>query len=202
MLISNRETPDISPIFMATGAALQRLIDQDADYYFVAGDLANWGRGLDQFGTLPAALARIAFMSCQAIMNRPERSGASAISSAFTTFTGSLSVLDGHTHRRPGLLQPHTASTRPANIPRQELAQRLTLLGNPEILICHCPPKNTQLDLSGKDAFRKSIRPRVSRTMQPDYFFCGHIHEAAGASERFGKTQGWNVGKAGYLLEL
>ena len=37
---------------------------------------------------------------------------------------------------------------------------------------------------------------------QPEYFFCGHIHEAAGASVEIGKTHARSVGKAGYLLEL
>ena len=37
---------------------------------------------------------------------------------------------------------------------------------------------------------------------QPEYLFCGHIHEAAGSSETFVKTTAVNVGKKGYLLEL
>ena len=37
---------------------------------------------------------------------------------------------------------------------------------------------------------------------QPEYFFCGHIHEAEGAAIAMGKTRARNVGKAGYLLEL
>jgi Icc-related predicted phosphoesterase len=37
---------------------------------------------------------------------------------------------------------------------------------------------------------------------QPPYFFCGHIHEAAGVREQIGKTDAMNVGKRGYLLEL
>ena len=37
---------------------------------------------------------------------------------------------------------------------------------------------------------------------QPRYFFCGHIHEAAGAQEKLGRTSAMNVGKKGYLLDL
>jgi len=33
-------------------AALQKLMDIEADYYFADGDLANWGRGLDQMGPI------------------------------------------------------------------------------------------------------------------------------------------------------
>ncbi len=37
---------------------------------------------------------------------------------------------------------------------------------------------------------------------KPAYFFCGHIHEAAGVSESLGETLAMNVGPRGYLLEL
>jgi Icc-related predicted phosphoesterase len=70
-------------------------------------------------------------------------------------------------------------------------------------LICHCPPKNTKLDRAGAGEHygSESIREFIE-AKQPAYFFCGHIHEAAGASDRLGRTLGFNVGKAGYLLEL
>jgi len=56
------------------------------------------------------------------------------------------------------------------------------------------------------------VRPRVHagstavrdfiEKYQPEYFFCGHIHEAHGVEIAMGKTRARNVGKAGYLLEL
>ena len=33
-------------------SALERLMETDADYYFAAGDLANFGRGLDVMGPI------------------------------------------------------------------------------------------------------------------------------------------------------
>src|SRR6202140_4480026 len=33
-------------------AALEKLMATEADYYFAAGDLANWGRGLDELGPI------------------------------------------------------------------------------------------------------------------------------------------------------
>ena len=33
-------------------AALSRLMGIDADYYFCAGDLVNWARGLDAMGEI------------------------------------------------------------------------------------------------------------------------------------------------------
>ena len=37
---------------------------------------------------------------------------------------------------------------------------------------------------------------------QPEYFYCGHIHEAAGQQDTIGKSRGWNVGKRGQVLDL
>jgi Icc-related predicted phosphoesterase len=39
-------------------------------------------------------------------------------------------------------------------------------------------------------------------THQPEYFLCGHIHEAQGATVELGGTRAFNVGKLGHLLEL
>jgi len=49
----------------------------------------------------------------------------------------------------------------------------------------------------GSDAIREFIERE-----QPRYFYCGHIHEAAGQHATLGRTEGWNVGKRGQLLEL
>ena len=53
----------------------------------------------------------------------------------------------------------------------------------------------------GVHAGSRSIRDFVDRR-QPDYLFCGHIHEAEGVEIALGKTKAVNVGKRGYLLEL
>ncbi len=71
------------------------------------------------------------------------------------------------------------------------------------MLICHTPPKGTALDRAGegKHFGSEAMREFIERE-QPKYFYCGHIHEAAGQHALFGRTQGWNVGKRGQLLEL
>ena len=53
----------------------------------------------------------------------------------------------------------------------------------------------------GLHAGSKAVRDFVDR-VQPEYFFCGHIHEAEGVTVPMGKTRAANVGKRGYLLEL
>jgi Icc-related predicted phosphoesterase len=69
-------------------------------------------------------------------------------------------------------------------------------------------PAGTQ---SGQSVLRgcSGLSPHPTRAVgqftaqhQPGYFFCGHIHEAEGASVTLGRTRGFNAGKRGYLLEL
>jgi Icc-related predicted phosphoesterase len=70
-------------------------------------------------------------------------------------------------------------------------------------MICHCPPKDTALDdAGGNQHFGSTAIGDFLARRQPAYFFCGHIHEAAGAHTTLGKTECWNVGKQGYLLEI
>ena len=71
------------------------------------------------------------------------------------------------------------------------------------MLVCHAPPKQTALDAAGPDAHfgSQSVRDFVD-SKQPQYLFCGHIHEAAGVETKIGSTHAVNVGKRGYLLEL
>jgi Icc-related predicted phosphoesterase len=44
------------------------------------------------------------------------------------------------------------------------------------------------------DAGSTAVRAFIE-TYQPDYFFCGHIHGAAGTDAQLGKTRGRNFGK-------
>jgi Icc-related predicted phosphoesterase len=73
----------------------------------------------------------------------------------------------------------------------------------PMIAVCHVPPQGTMLDriTNLRHAGSRSMRAFLQRE-QPRYFFCGHIHEAAGAQEKLGETSAMNVGKKGYLLDL
>ena len=68
-------------------------------------------------------------------------------------------------------------------------------------------PRASLRDHAGPDhesaTRRKQGDARISAgAEQPRYFFCGHIHEAAGAQDKLGATSAMNVGKKGYLLDL
>jgi uncharacterized protein len=93
----------------------------------------------------------------------------------------------------------------PGEYSEEELGERLHRFDGvkPMIAICHVPPMGTMLDriTNLRHAGSKSMREFLQRE-QPRYFFCGHIHEAAGAQEKLGETSAMNVGKKGYLLDL
>ena len=67
----------------------------------------------------------------------------------------------------------------------------------PLVLICHCPPLDTALDEAapGRHFGSSAVRAFVD-AHQPEWFLCGHIHEAAGRDVVLGQTRGINVGQA------
>jgi uncharacterized protein len=184
-------------------AALEKLMGQEADYYVAAGDLANWGRGLDKAATiLQRRRDRLWLMpgnheSDKDIEEFCQRYG-------FGNLHGTSLELAGYHVCGLGCSNPTPFNT-PGEYSEAELANRLAPFSNlkPQILICHCPPKDTALDEGGKNKHFGStaIREFIEKNA-PDYFFCGHIHEAAGVHVMLGKKQAWNVGKKGKLLEI
>lgn len=98
-----------------------------------------------------------------------------------------------------------TPFNTPGEFTEAEFTERLGAFSGIERLamVCHCPPKDSLLDRAGEGLHFGSpaVRAFIERE-QPAYFFCGHIHEAAGVKQTMGRTFGMNVGKAGYLLDL
>jgi len=184
-------------------SALERLMETDADYYFAAGDLANWGRGLDQLAPVLQKRGERMYVipgnheSDADIAQMCEKYG-------FHNFHGQTLQLGSYTVAGLGYSNPTPFNT-PGEYSEQELAARLEKFAgiDPLILICHTPPKDTKLDRAGEGQHFGSIAVRafIERN-QPAYFYCGHIHEAAGQEETFGRTTGWNVGKRGKVLDI
>jgi Icc-related predicted phosphoesterase len=183
--------------------ALARLMKTEADYYIAAGDLANWGRGLDRCGEILRERAGRVYVvpgnheSDRQIADLCEKHGLSY-------FHGQSFEAGGYHFAGLGYSTPTPFDT-PGEYSEDELAERLVPFAGlePLILICHSPPYGTTLDRirPGLNAGSRSVGEFVNR-YQPEYFFCGHIHEAAGVREQIGRTFAMNVGKRGYLLEL
>jgi Icc-related predicted phosphoesterase len=183
--------------------ALENLMRIEADYYFAAGDLVNWGRGLHAMG--------------EAMRHRGDRvyvlpgnhESAADITAfckqfGFTDFHGGSFEAAGVHWGGLGYSSPTPFDT-PGEYTEEEMASRLAQFKSlqPLVMICHCPPLNTDLDRvhAGLHAGSCAVREFIEST-HPLHFFCGHIHEAEGKVIQMGVTRAMNVGKKGYLLEV
>ena len=184
-------------------AALERLMDTEADYYVAAGDLVNFGRGLDRCGEILARRADRVYVL-------PGNHETAAQTAGLCRDFGLHDFHEQHAqwgrYQIAGLGYSNpTPFHTPGEYSEAELARKLEAFAGltPLVLICHCPPHGTALDQirpglhGGSTAVRDFLLCE-----QPEHFFCGHIHEAAGARVAIGKTQGMNVGKQGWMLEL
>lgn len=183
--------------------ALAKLVATEADYYFCAGDLVNWGRQLDAMGEILKPLGDRLFLipgnheSASQITDLCHRFG-------FRDFHGKHIELGGFRFTALGYSNPTPFDT-PGEYSEAELEEKLHAFDglSPTVAICHAPPHGTMLDriTNLKHAGSRSVREFLQRE-KPRYFFCGHIHEAAGVTEKLGDTSAMNVGKRGYLLDF
>jgi len=183
--------------------ALQKLLAIEADYYFAAGDLVSWARGLDKMGDV---LKRRAESMYVLPGNHESEANIAAFCErfGFVNFHGCVTEVGGFQVAGLGYSTPTPFDT-PGEYSEKEMADRLEKFASldPLILICHAPPLNTKLDRirEGLHAGSQAVRDFIERH-QPRHFFCGHIHEAEGVVIQIGATRAQNVGKQGYLLEF
>ena len=184
-------------------AALVKLMATEADYYFADGDLANWGRGLDQLAPIMQKRAERMYV-LPGNHESEDEIERFCTQYGFHNFHGQAIEVAGYKVAGLGYSNPTPFDT-PGEYTEEQLAERLEKFTglDPLILICHAPPKNTKLDRAeeGRHYGSQAVRDFIEQR-QPRYFYCGHIHEAAGQTEIFGRTQGANVGKRGMMLEL
>jgi uncharacterized protein len=184
-------------------AALEKLMQIEADHYFADGDLANWGRGLEKLGPIMQRRAERMYVLPG---NHEADSDIQRFCEQykFHDFHAKWIEIAGFKVAGLGYSNPTPFNT-PGEYTEEELAARLEKFNglNPLILICHTPPKDTLLDRAGegKHFGSQAVRDFIERE-QPCYFYCGHIHEAAGVHEVIGRTECWNVGKRGQVLDL
>ena len=183
--------------------ALEKLMDIEADYYFAAGDLVNWARGLEKMGEL---MKRRADKMYVLPGNHESTSDIEGLCARFGFVNFHEQTIQiGSTHVAGLGYSSPTPFRTPGEYSEEEIAARLAKFGGlkPLVLICHCPPLDTELDRikEGLHAGSRSVREFIE-AQQPEYFFCGHIHEAEGKVIQMGATRAQNVGKKGYLLDL
>jgi uncharacterized protein len=183
--------------------ALKKLMDAEADYYFAAGDLVSWARGLDKMGEVMKPRAGKVYVlpgnheSARDISAFCQRFG-------FQDFHGKTMEIAGNHVAGLGY-STTTPFDTPGEYTEAQMASHLLPFAGlkPLVLICHAPPLDTALDRikDGLHAGSRSVREFIEAN-QPVHFFCGHIHEAEGQVIHIGSTRAQNVGKKGYLLEI
>ena len=182
--------------------ALQKLVEIEADYYFCAGDLVSWRRGLDKMGEILKPRGERIYV----LPGNHESDGDIAKFCSrfgFVNFHGGMLELGGTTIGGLGYSTPTPFDT-PGEYSEDEMRAHLKPFEGrkPLVMICHAPPLNTALDRikDGVHAGSSAVREFIERE-QPTHFFCGHIHEAEGQVIQIGTTRAQNVGKRGYMLE-
>jgi uncharacterized protein len=182
---------------------LEGLLGVEADYYIAAGDLVSWAKGLEACGKILQTRADRMYVlpgnheSSAQIADLCARFGLHYFHERH--FQAGAWNVAGLGYSNP------TPFNTPGEYSEMQLAERLERFAGitPLILICHCPPYGTALDRIRQDlhAGSRAVRDFIEMH-QPEWFFCGHIHEAQGAETLIGATRAVNVGKKGYLLEL
>lgn len=187
--------------------AVERIAAQPADVYIAAGDLGTFGRDLERPAEVLGPLGKRVWLLpgnhetheqtralCQKFgfvdFHRQVRRVESARGAIYFAGLGYSNV---------------TPFNTPGEYSEEEIAQALAVFDGirPLYLIVHFPPQGTKLDefAAGKHAGSPALRAWVERE-QPEYLFCGHIHETAGLTDRLGATECRNVGKQGYMLKI
>jgi Icc-related predicted phosphoesterase len=183
--------------------ALERLLAQPADVFIAAGDLSNFGRGLDRCGQMLAKFGeRVWVLPGNHETEQDNRDFCARF--GLTDFHRQTRQLGGMHWAGLGYSNPTPFDT-PGEYSEEEIAEALAEFDNlpsPFALAVHFPPQRTALDqvAPGRHAGSRVLREWVERR-KPAYLFCGHIHECAGKSDQIGETRCFNVGKTGYLLE-
>jgi Icc-related predicted phosphoesterase len=183
--------------------ALEKLMNTEADYYFAAGDLATFSRGLERGVRLFKPKADRVYVLPG---NHESESDIARFCAehGFHDFHGRKMEVDGWQIAGLGYSAPTPFNT-PGEYSEDEIGRRLQpFFGlKPLVLICHCPPLDTALDQirPGLHAGSRAVREFIEHE-RPEHFFCGHIHEAEGTAVQIGPTHAVNVGKIGFLLDL
>jgi len=187
---------------------LEKLAAQPADVYISAGDLSTFGRKLNDCGEVLRALGEKCWVlpgnheSAEENTNFCAKYGLTDFHRKVRQVTGR----DGVVHLAGLGYSNLTPFHTPGEFTEDQIAQELAAfdgVAGPLEMVAHVPPKGTKLDevMFGRHVGSESLRAWVERA-RPRRLFCGHIHECAGRQDTVGATECFNVGKAGYVLEI
>jgi uncharacterized protein len=183
--------------------ALERVVAQPADIYIAAGDLSNFGKGLERCGEILKPLGERLWVL----------PGNHETYDQMKEFCARYGFIDFHRQTKElggtkcaGLGYSNiTPFKTPGEYTEPQIAHALSqFVGMDQLyLVVHFPPRDTKLDeyAEGQHAGSSTLRDWVEHE-KPLYLFCGHIHETAGMKDQLGRTHCVNVGKEGYTIEV
>jgi len=183
--------------------ALEKIVAQPADIYIADGDLSTFGKGLERCGEILAPLREKVWVL----------PGNHEAHEETRELCGRFGFVDFHRQVRrlgatnwAGLGYSNiTPFNTPGEYNEEQIAEAVSAFDGlaPLYLVAHVPPRDSNLDefVAGKHAGSPALRAWVERE-KPEYLFCGHIHECAGRTDLIGGTKCFNVGKAGYVVEI
>jgi Icc-related predicted phosphoesterase len=182
---------------------LEQILSVEADYYISAGDQVTWSKGLDRCGQILQTRGDKVWVLPG---NHESADQIAALCEQYGLHNFHEQSFQVGRHHIAGLgYSSPTPFDTPGEYSESEISRRLQPFAalNPLVLVCHAPPYGTALDQirPGLHAGSTAVRDFID-AHQPEYFFCGHIHEAEGVAVELGKTRARNVGKKAYLLEL
>jgi uncharacterized protein len=187
--------------------AIERAIAHPADVYVAAGDLSTFGRGLERCAEALKPLGEKLWL-LPGNHETHEQTRALCERYGFVDFHRQERKLEGAKGvtwwAGLGYSNPTPFNT-PGEYSEEEIAGALEAFEGkkPLYVVVHFPPRGTKLDEVGRGnhAGSQMLREWVER-VQPEFLFCGHIHEGAGLRDQIGATQCVNVGKRGYDLQI
>jgi hypothetical protein len=204
---------------MVTGASVMRILaftdfhDSDEAFWnaerlvrndnwscvIVAGDIANYDDEIAKQRLTQLGDAGVPLLFVPGNMDDPEL--------AFWPGTKSVHPLHGKSKIIQGVFfiglggSPRGSFSTPFQLPEERAMQLMNqaLAGFTDdilVLVSHCPPKNTKLDVvpSGEHAGSMAVRSFVEK-MKPVLVISGHVHEAIGI-DSIGETTLVNTGPA------
>lgn len=183
--------------------ALEKLVSQPADVYIAAGDLSTFRKSLDRCGEVLAPLGEKVWVLPG---NHETHEDTRELCRRFGFMDFHRQVRQIGSTNWAGLGYSNiTPFNTPGEYTEEQIQEALAVFDglSPLYVVAHVPPKDSQLDefAPGQHGGSPALSAWVER-VQPLYLFCGHIHECAGGSDQIGRTRCFNVGKAGYTLEV
>jgi hypothetical protein len=183
--------------------ALESVVAQPADTYIAAGDLSNFGKGLERCGEILRPLGE-RLLVLPGNHETHEQMKQFCAQYGFVDFHRKAKKLGGTNWAGLGYSNITPFKT-PGEYTEPQIAEELShFVGMDQLyFVVHFPPLDTKLDeyAEGQHAGSSTLRAWVEHE-KPLYLFCGHIHETAGMKDRLGTTKCINVGKEGYSIEV